>query len=65
MWNTYAVAAQVDTCAAFAHVEYLCSSCSSGILVQHLLIWNTFAVAAQVLKLNTCAAAAQDEYVIT
>jgi hypothetical protein len=56
MWNTYAVAAQV---------EYLCSICSSGILVQHLLIWNTFAVAAQVLKWNTCAAAAQDEYVIT
>jgi hypothetical protein len=25
-------------------------------------MWNIFAVAAQVLKWNTCAAAAQDEY---
>jgi hypothetical protein len=47
MWNTYAVAAQVNTCAAFAaaaQVEYLC---------RHLIMWNTYAVAAQV---NTCAA---------
>ncbi len=40
-----------NTCAVAAHVEYLCNSWSSGMLVQHLLMWITYVcstVAAQV-----------------